>query len=81
MGEYAIMSEEVDIQEYTGSWQRNTLIIGALVGALVGLGAAYLRVQRAESEDEPVNISAGEAIRLTVLVLGLVRTVGHISGD
>ncbi|MGW8250306.1 MAG: hypothetical protein ACWGO1_06660, partial [Anaerolineales bacterium] len=48
------------------------------VGALVGLGAAYLLAQRAEREGETVQIGAGDAVKLGLLVLGLLRSVAQL---
>lgn len=60
------------------NWQGRTLIIGALIGALVGVGAAYLLVQRAEKEASSVRLGAGEGIKLGLLALGLLRQVAQL---
>ncbi len=55
-----------------------TLLIGAVVGALVGVSAAYLLIQRAEKENGNLQIGTGEGIKLGLLVLGLLRQVAQL---
>ena len=52
------------------------LLIGALIGALTGLGAAHLLLQRAE--DEPLNLSAGEGVKLGVNVFSFLRQITQL---
>jgi hypothetical protein len=54
------------------------LIIGAVLGTLVGLGAAYLMIQNAEKEGQPPKITAGDGVKLAVVVVGLLRTVATL---
>ena len=61
------------------SWKTKTLLAGAVIGALVGAGAAYLLVQRAEREDGEMRIGAGEGIKLGLLVFGLLRQVAQLA--
>ena len=63
-------------------WAGQVLAIGAVVGALTGLGAAYLLIQRARRRSEPPNLNASEGIKLGLLVFGLLRQVSMLgSGD
>ena len=62
------------------SWKRNTLMVGGMLGALTGLGVAYLMVRRAEKRDEPLRMSSGEGIRLGLLLLGLLRSITELGG-
>lgn len=71
MTEYEIVEE----QEVDTSWKAKTLIIGAVVGALTGLGAAYLLTRRAEQKGEPLAISSGQGLKLGMLVAGLLRSI------
>ena len=74
--------EQNQIIEIDTSWTRQVLVIGAVVGALTGLGAAYLLIQRAKKRAEPPNLNAGEGIKLGLLVLGMLRQVATLgSGD
>ena len=57
------------------SWKSKTLIVGAVLGALTGLGAAYLLIQRSEKYGAPPSLSAGEGVKLGLLVFGLLRQV------
>ncbi len=56
-------------------WKRQTLLVGALIGALTGVGVAYVLIRRAEEQGEPLRIGAGEGVRLGMGVLGLLRLV------
>ena len=59
--------------EMDTSWTGRVLAIGIGVGALTGLAAAYLLIQRAKKRAEPPNLNAGEGVKLGVLVFGLLR--------
>jgi len=74
--------EQNEMVEMDTSWTGQVLVIGAVVGALTGLGAAYLLIQRAKRRAEPPNLNASEGIKLGLLVFGLLRQVAMLgSGD
>ena len=64
------------------NWKMKTLVIGAAVGALTGLGAAYLLVNRAEKLDASPELSPGEGIKIGLMLLGVLRQVAQLGeGD
>lgn len=71
--------QETDI-ELRESWKTKTLVIGAVLGTLVGLGGAYLLIQGYERQGRKVNVSAGEGVKLGILVMGLLRQIANL-GD
>jgi hypothetical protein len=74
--------EPNQIVELDTTWTGQVLVIGAVVGALTGLGAAYLLIQRAKKRAEPPNLNASEGIKLGLLVFGMLRQVAMLgSGD
>ena len=74
--------EQSEMVELDSSWTGQVLVIGAVIGALTGLGAAYLLIQRAKRKAEPPSLNAGEGIKLGLLVFGLLRQVAMLgSGD
>lgn len=58
-------------------WKMKTLVIGGIVGALIGLGAAYVLIQRAEDEEAKPKLTAGEGVQLGLGVLGLLRLISN----
>ena len=72
------MSEEVDITLASDPMRPRVLLVGAVLGAAVGLGAAFLLVQKAERKGEQIEVGAGEAIKLGLLVFGLLRSVSQL---
>ena len=71
-----------DTFEMDTNWEAPLLAIGAVVGALTGLGAAYLLVLRAKKREERPSLNAIEGIKLGLLVFGLLRQVSLLgSGD
>jgi gas vesicle protein len=61
--------------------QKQGLLIGALVGAVLGAGAAYLLVTAPadlEEGEEPKPITATELISLTSLVASLIRRLDDL---
>jgi hypothetical protein len=68
-----------DIEPRTSEdWKPKLIAIGAVVGALVGVGAAYLLVQQAELEGDKPDISGSEGVKLGIAVLTLLRQVATI---
>lgn len=63
------------------SWKIKTLFIGAVIGALTGLGAAYLLTHRAEKKGEALAISSGQGVKLGLLVLGLLRQIVQLGEE
>jgi len=58
-----------------------TLLLGALIGAATGLIAAMLLNRRAEKGERETALTAGEGIKLGVLILGLLRAIGSLADD
>jgi len=58
-----------------------TLFYGALIGAATGLVAAMLLNRRAEKTERETAITAGEGLKLGVLLLGLLRAIGSLADD
>jgi hypothetical protein len=71
--------EETPVEE---NWKPRLLLIGAVIGALTGVGAAYLMIQRAEKLGIKPALSTKEGVSLGMLVFGLLRQVAQLgSGD
>ncbi|GAB4400984.1 MAG: hypothetical protein OHK003_27170 [Anaerolineales bacterium] len=62
---------------------KNTRLLlgGALIGAITGLIAAMLLNRRAEKNESETAITAGEGIKLGVLVFGLLRAIASLGDD
>jgi len=71
------MSEQASEIIPAGNWKPKVLIIGAVLGALVGAAAAYLLIQNSEG-DVPPEISAGQGVKMGVLVFGLLRSIATL---
>lgn len=71
------MEEELEIIP-EDNWKPKVLVIGGVIGLMTGLLAAYLMIQRAEKDETKPELSAGEGVKLGVLVLGLLRSVAML---
>ena len=60
---------------------RNTILFGALIGAVTGIIAAVLLSRRAEKNESETAITTGESLKLGVLVFGLLRAIASLSED
>ncbi|MBN2556141.1 MAG: hypothetical protein JXA97_09425 [Anaerolineales bacterium] len=58
------------------NWKRNFLIIGGIIGALTGLGAAYLMIRQAEDEGGRPKLKASDGIQMGMSVMTLMRQIG-----
>lgn len=54
------------------------LFISAVIGAIVGVGAGFVLLKRAETRGKSQALSAGEGLSIGLLVLGLLRQIGQL---
>ena len=55
------------------NWKSRVLVVGGLVGAILGVGAGYLFIQVSEESGGPKKVSMGQAFKLAIAALGVVR--------
>lgn len=63
------------------SWKTRTMIIGLIAGAVTGLAAAQIVIERAERERVVPSISPGDGVKLGLGVLGLMRLISDLGDD
>jgi len=60
------------------NWRTTAYLVGAAVGAVVGVGAAYLYINAVEQQDEMPELKPGEAVGIGLAVLALLRQIAGI---
>jgi len=58
-----------------------TLFFGALIGAVTGLIAASLLNRRAEKSEKESALTAGEGMKLGMLLFGLLRAIASLGDE
>ncbi len=69
------MEEQVVVES---DWRMKALLVGGLLGALIGLGAAYLYIRNIEEAGEEPQLATKDALQLGVSVASLVRQVANL---
>ena len=64
-----------EIEKVEDSGKSKVLMMGAVIGALTGVGTAYLLTKNAEKEGEDLAISTGQGLKLGLLILGMLRQI------
>ena len=78
------MSRDLALRRKQESRTLGVLLAGGVIGALAGVGAAYLLLQAREKQrgttdaDLPI-ISSGGAVKLGALLFGLFRQINEIA--
>ncbi len=75
------MEENKIVEGNQTMWKVQTLVIGGVLGALVGLGAAFLLTKRAEQKGTPLAITPGKGVQLGVMIAGLLRSILSLGED
>lgn len=75
------MEETEIVEQPVNRWKVQTLVIGGVLGALVGLGAAYMLTQRAEQKGTQFSITPGKGLQMGALVAGLLRSILSMSDE
>jgi len=66
--------------ENKDNWKTQTLILGSIIGAVSGLLASYLLIQRSERTQSKPKITAGEGVKLGMGVLGILKSISDFGG-
>jgi len=63
------------------SWRTRTMIIGVIAGALAGLAAAQIVIERAQRERVVPSMSPGDGVKIGLGVLGLMRLISDLGDE
>ncbi len=69
------------VQRPDDTWKVKTVLVGGVLGALVGVGAALLLAKRAEQKGTPLAITPGKGVQLGVMLAGLLRSILTLGED
>lgn len=58
-----------------------TIVYGVVIGAVTGLVAALLLNRRAAEDNGTTAITAGDGLKLGVMVVGLLRAIASLGED
>jgi hypothetical protein len=61
------------------NWKVMTFVVGAVIGLVSGLIAAYVIIQRAEEEESHPRLSAGDGVKVGLGVLTVLRTISDLA--
>jgi hypothetical protein len=78
------MTREISVRRKEDARKMGVLLAGGVIGALAGVGAAYLLLQaretrRRETGAEFPVLSSSSAVKLGVLLFGLFRQINDIA--
>lgn len=74
------MGDNALVQSTRDARIKKTLIIGAVLGACVGVTAAYVFIHNLKDEQQP-SITPGDGVKLGALVFGLLRSIASLGED
>jgi hypothetical protein len=66
------------MEENNENWKTVTLIVGAVVGLVCGIVAAYILIQRAQEHSSKPRLTAGEGVKVGLGVLGVLRLISDL---
>jgi hypothetical protein len=61
------------------NWKSRTLLLGTIIGALTGLGAAYMLVRRVDDTEQHPRLTAGDGVKLGAGIIGFLRLVADLA--
>ena len=67
------------MEEQNNNWKTKVLLVGAIIGAIAGVGAAYLMIRTAEeNQGGPPEVKTTDVLKATLNVIGLVRGIAAL---
>ena len=63
------------------NWKMKVMVIGTVVGAVIGLGTAYLLARTAEeNQDGPPQIKTTDALKAGINIISVMRGIAALAG-
>jgi hypothetical protein len=59
-------------------WKMKAVLVGGVVGALVGVGAAYLYIRNIEEAGETPHVGTQDAMSIGVTLVALVKQIANL---
>jgi len=72
------MTDETAVAEPKISYETRVLAVGSLIGALAGLAGAFLMIKNNERKGTELQVSAGEGVKLSLIIMALLRQVAEL---
>jgi hypothetical protein len=63
------------------NWKTRAMIIGAVIGAITGLGAAYILVRRAEEAQTKPQLTTGDGVKIGMGLAGVLKLISDIGSS
>ena len=60
------------------NYQTRFMIIGAIIGAITGMGAGYLIAQNSQANESDSALTTGDGLRLGVMLFGFLRQLSQL---
>ena len=59
-------------------WKMKAVLVGGVMGALVGIGAAYLYIRNIEEAGEAPHLATQDAMSIGVSLVSLVKQIANL---
>jgi hypothetical protein len=66
------------MMEENQGWKTRVYLIGAVIGLLTGIGAAYLYVKKAEETLERPKLTTGEGMTVGLSLVSLLKMISEL---
>lgn len=75
------MEETTITEQPDTAWKMQSIVIGGVLGALIGMGAALLLTKRAEQKGTKLSMTPVKGVQLGVMLAGLLRSILSLGDD
>ena len=63
--------------EENQDWKNKVIILGAIIGLLTGVGAAYLYIKKAEELPERPKLTTGDGMKIGMGLVGVLKLISE----
>jgi hypothetical protein len=60
------------------SWKKKVIVVGAIIGAIIGVIASRMLLAEAEETDNRQALTTQKGVKIGMLILGLLRQITNL---